>query len=143
MKPTASDFLFWEAYQARHVPSWARAIDARRSRHAKRYDGAQPIAANLHAAINARADIGPWHHKGRASPRPNRNARDTNSAVVMVAGWADQLQRQGYTYAGGSAKNPRTLADSLRASLRDYGTDRKRNPRGPTFARILRRLEKR
>lgn len=132
MKPTAADFRFWEAHQARHVPSWVRTIDAKRTWHAKRYDARSHIADHLHAAINARAG---W--------KCTRNALDTQNAMVMLAGWADQLRRYGYTYAGAAAVKPRTLRDSIRCSLRDYGYERARNPRGPTWARILRRMEKR
>lgn len=127
MKPTAADFHFWEAWRARGVLAWAAEIDARRSWQARRY-GATRVAAELHNAINYRAGLNPGHRL------------DTRNAISMLEMWRESMATRGYTLAGGTNDRPRTLADSMRASIENYGADRKRNPRGPTFKRILRRM---
>lgn len=130
MKPTAADVHLWEAIRSRRTPAWVRAFDEKRaSRTWAPLTRDQVVARAVHAAINSHAN---WKY-----PK-----FDVRNAVAMLEGWERQLRERGYTFAGASDERPRTLGESMRCSLRDYGHDAKRNPRAPTYVRILRRLER-
>jgi hypothetical protein len=126
MKPTSADFWFWEALQSRDVPEWARspAVSQRRWPQLQR----DKVASALHAAINARAGI-------KSSAK-----LDVRNALSMLAQWRDSINKYGCTFAGDGNERPRTITESMRASLRQWGTNPKTNPRAPTYIRILRRM---
>lgn len=141
MKPSAADFRFWEAVQARSVPSWVRAIDARRTWHAIRY-GDPRIAAELHAAINMRAG---WNPFAGLDARNAFTRLEMQRAKIRINGHALAARRSQSNGGTGGFARVTTLAAYMEtmASEWPYVHGKANASRATvTYLRTLRRMRK-
>lgn len=119
MKPSSADLWLWEAVQARNVPTWAQALDAKR---ALSVFGTGPREARItqliHGAINSRVSV-----RG-----PKLDQRNAMSSIQLV-------RKRPHIHA--PANDP-TLAGYLQWCIGQRGTGY--DQRRPYYVRILRRL---
>jgi len=133
VKPSPSDFRFWEAVQARNVPVWVQAIDSRRDWHHVRYGDAR-VAAALHEAINARVG---WR------PSAGLDARNAYSTLQSVQGQIEKhgralaVKREGVEHA----TTVRQYVEIMAAEWPHHHGGRE-GRRTPTYLRFLRRMRK-